>query len=46
MGGDDLVAAGITPFGCSGSETWCVTEYLEPIMEKYIGYEYQGELDE
>ncbi|MBR4711244.1 MAG: extracellular solute-binding protein [Clostridia bacterium] len=36
---DDLVAAGITPFGCSGSETWCVTEYLEPIMEKYIGYE-------
>ena len=36
---DDLVAAGIIPFGCSGSETWCVTEYLEPIMEKYIGYE-------
>ncbi len=36
---NDLVAAGITPFGCSGSETWCVTEYLEPIMEKYIGYE-------
>ncbi len=36
---DDLVAAEITPFGCSGSETWCVTEYLEPIMEKYIGYE-------
>ena len=36
---DDLVAAGITPFGCSGKETWCVTEYLEPIMEKYVGAE-------
>ena len=36
---DDLVAAGIIPFGCSGSETWCVTEYLEPIIEKTIGYE-------
>ena len=36
---DDLVAAGITPFGCAGSETWCVTEYLEPIIEKTIGYE-------
>ncbi len=35
----DLKDAGIIPFGCSGSETWCVTEYLEPIMEKYIGYE-------
>jgi raffinose/stachyose/melibiose transport system substrate-binding protein len=36
---DDLVAAGIIPFGCAGSETWCVTEYLEPIIEKTIGYE-------
>lgn len=36
---DKLVAAGITPFGCAGSETWCVTEYLEPIIEKTIGYE-------
>ncbi len=36
---DALVAAGITPFGCAGSETWCVTEYLEPIIEKTIGYE-------
>ena len=36
---DDLLAAGITPFGCAGSETWCVTEYLEPIIEKTIGYE-------
>ena len=36
---DALVAAGIIPFGCAGSETWCVTEYLEPIIEKTIGYE-------
>ena len=35
----DLKDTGIMPFGCSGSETWCVTEYLEPIIEKYIGYE-------
>ena len=34
---DDLVAAGIIPFGCAGGETWCVTEYLEPIIEKSIG---------
>ncbi|MBR0468762.1 MAG: extracellular solute-binding protein, partial [Mogibacterium sp.] len=39
---DDLVAAGIIPFGCAGSETWCVTEYLEPIMLKSIGYEDLG----
>ena len=32
-----LVANGIIPFGCSGKETWCVTEYLEPIIEKTIG---------
>ena len=36
---DDLLAAGITPFGCAGSETWCVTEYLEPMILKTIGYE-------
>ena len=36
---DALVAEGIIPFGCAGKETWCVTEYLEPIMEKTIGYE-------
>ena len=41
---DDLVAAGITPFGCSGKETWCVTEYLEPIMEKYVGAETLGSI--
>ena len=41
---DALVAAGITPFGCAGKETWCVTEYLEPIMEKTIGYEALNEV--
>ena len=34
---DDLVAAGIIPFGCAGGETWCVTEYLEPLLQKTIG---------
>ncbi len=34
---DDLLAAGIIPFGCAGGETWCVTEYLEPIIQKTIG---------
>lgn len=34
---DALVAKGIIPFGCSGKETWCVTEYLEPIIEKTAG---------
>ena len=36
---DKLVAKGIIPFGCSGKETWCVTEYLEPVIEKIIGAE-------
>ena len=36
---DALVAAGKIPFGCAGQETWCVTEYLEPIIIKSIGYE-------
>ncbi len=36
---DKLVAAGKIPFGCAGKETWCVTEYLEPIIIKTIGYE-------
>ena len=36
---DALVAAGKIPFGCAGKETWCVTEYLEPIIIKTIGYE-------
>lgn len=34
---DKLVEAGIIPFGCAGKETWCVTEYLESIIEKNIG---------
>jgi len=34
---DKLVAADIIPFGCSGKETWCVTEYLESIIEKTAG---------
>ena len=41
---DALVAAGITPFGCAGKETWCVTEYLEPVIEKTIGYEALNEV--
>lgn len=34
---DALVAKNIIPFGCSGKETWCVTEYLESIIEKSTG---------
>ena len=34
---DALKAAGIIPFGCAGKETWCVTEYLESVIEKSIG---------
>ena len=41
---DDLLAKGIIPFGCAGSETWCVTEYLEPIIIKTIGYEALGKI--
>ena len=36
---DALLANGITPFGCAGKEGWCVTEYVEPMIEKTIGYE-------
>ena len=32
-----LVTANKIPFGCAGKETWCVTEYLESIIEKSIG---------
>ena len=35
---DKLVEKGITPFGCAG-EPWCISEYLEPIVEKTIGAE-------
>ena len=41
---DALVAAGKIPFGCAGKETWCVTEYLEPIIIKTIGYEALGKI--
>lgn len=41
---DALVAKGIIPFGCSGTETWCVTEYLESIIEKTIGAEALSEI--
>ncbi len=41
---DALVAKGIIPFGCAGKETWCVTEYLEPIIEKTIGYQDMNEI--
>lgn len=36
---DDLIAAGYTPFGLGGYEAWCVTEYLESIIEKTCGAE-------
>ena len=36
---DTLKEAGIIPFGCAGDETWCVTEYLESMLEKSIGVE-------
>lgn len=41
---DKLIAAGITPFGCAGKETWCVTEYLEPIVEKSVGADALNEI--
>lgn len=34
---DALVAKGIIPFGCSGKEAWCITEYLESIIQKSVG---------
>jgi raffinose/stachyose/melibiose transport system substrate-binding protein len=34
---DALVSKGIIPFGCSGKEAWCITEYLEPMIEKSVG---------
>ena len=41
---DALKAAGIIPFGCAGKETWCVTEYVEPIIEKSIGSEAMNDI--
>ena len=34
---DDLVAAGIVPFGVAGKENWCLSEYTEPLLVKTIG---------
>ncbi len=34
---EDLKAAGIIPFGVSGKELWCLSEYLEPLVIKSIG---------
>ena len=36
---EDLKAAGIIPFGVSGKELWCLSEYVEPLMIKSIGGE-------
>ena len=33
---DKLLEKGITPFGCS-AQSWCISEYLETMVEKYIG---------
>ena len=43
---DALLEKGIVPFGCAASanDTWCVTEYLEPIIEKTIGYEAMNDV--
>ena len=41
---DALKANGIIPFGCSGKETWCVTEYLESIIEKSCGAQVLGDI--
>lgn len=34
---DALVAKGLIPFGCSGTEPWCVSEYVEPMLQKSVG---------
>lgn len=41
---DALIAKGIIPFGCSGKETWAVTEYLESIIEKTAGATAMNEI--
>ena len=45
---DALVAAGYIPFGVSGKELWCLSEYTEPLVIKSVGGEalkamYNGE---
>ena len=32
-----LKAAGIIPFGVSGKELWCLSEYVEPLVIKSVG---------
>ncbi len=34
---EDLKAAGIIPFGVSGKELWCLSEYVEPLVIKSVG---------
>ena len=34
---DALKAAGIIPFGVSGKEAWCLSEYVEPLVIKSVG---------
>ena len=34
---DALKAAGIIPFGVSGKENWCLSEYVEPLVIKSVG---------
>lgn len=41
---DALKAKDIIPFGCAGSETWCVTEYLESVIEKSIGADAMNDI--
>ena len=45
---DKLVEAGYIPFGVSGKELWCLSEYVEPLVIKSVGGEtlkamYNGE---
>lgn len=41
---DALKEKDIIPFGCAGSETWCVTEYLESVIEKSIGADAMNDI--
>ena len=34
---DALKEAGIVPFGVSGKELWCLSEYVEPLVIKSVG---------
>ncbi len=40
---DKLLEKGITPFGC-GNEGWCISEYVESIIEKNIGAKALNEI--